>query len=177
MKDHWSNKMGEVWNKEKKIDDNESEQYRDIIREFISKYHSTTLSYFLTIRKNGQPVMRPVSTFVEGWDIYTISQHHQVKVQHVKNNANVGYLFTDNEGDAYMPLGYTKNVWVSGICEIITDQSEIEEFFIRREKGTGQGDAHPHDNTYTRLLFKTKLNYLRAEGFAEHARPIIYKHF
>ncbi|MDG1990137.1 MAG: pyridoxamine 5'-phosphate oxidase family protein [Dehalococcoidia bacterium] len=169
--------MGEVWDKEKQIDPNDAEQFRSEILDFISKYHSSTLSYLLTIRKNGQPVMRPVSTFVEDWTIYTISQHHQIKVQHVKNNPNVGYLFTDNGGPAYMPLGYTKNVWVSGLCEISNNQDEISDFFKRRESVTGQGDAHPHDDSYTRILFKTKLNYLRAEGFAEHARPIVYKSF
>tara|TARA_B110000196_G_C21083318_1_gene633639 strand:+ start:762 stop:1271 length:510 start_codon:yes stop_codon:yes gene_type:complete len=169
--------MGEVWDKEKQIDSDDAEQFRSEILDFISKYHSSTLSYLLTIRKNGQPVMRPVSTFVEDWSIYTISQHHQIKVQHVKNNPNVGYLFTDNGGPAYMPLGYTKNVWVSGLCTISNDQDEISDFFKRRESATGQGDAHPHDDSYTRILFKTKLNYLRAEGFAEHARPIVYKSF
>ena len=76
-----------------------------------------------------------------------------------------------------MSLGYTKNVWIAGTCEISYDQDEIADFFVRREKATGQGDAHPHDDSYTRVLFKTTPQYLRAEGFAEHARPVVYKSF
>jgi general stress protein 26 len=169
--------MGEVWDKEKQIDPKDSESYREAIYEFISKYHSTTLSFMMTMRKNGQSIMRPVSTFVENWQIFTISQHHQLKVNHVKNNPNVGYMFIDNGGPAYMSLGYTKNVWIAGTCEVSYDQDEIADFFVRREKATGQGDAHPHDNSYTRVLFKTMPQYLRAEGFAEHARPVVYKSF
>ena len=105
--------MGEVWDKEKQIDPNQSESYRSEIYDFISQYHSTTLSFMMTMRKNGQSIMRPVSTFIENWQIFTISQHHQLKVNHVKNNPNVGYMFIDNGGPAYMSLGYTKNVWVA----------------------------------------------------------------
>ena len=43
--------MGEVWDKEKQIDPKDSESYREEIYEFISKYHSTTLSFMMTMRK------------------------------------------------------------------------------------------------------------------------------
>ena len=166
-----------VWDGEKAVDDRTGESLREEIRDFISRYHAGTLSFMLTLRRNGTPVMRPVSTFVEGWTIGTISQHHQVKVQHVRNNPTVGYLFVDAEGPPYMSLGYTKNVWVAGTAELIEDPEEVADFFRRREAATGQGDAHPHDQSYTRLLFRTTPTYLRAEGFAEHARPVILTSF
>ena len=134
-----------VWDGEKAVDAESGEKLRDEIHAFISKYHSSTLSFLMTTRKNGMPVMRPVSTFVEGWTIQTISQHHQVKVQHVRNNPTVGYLFIDAEGPPYMPLGYTKNVWVAGRAEVIDDQDEVADFFRRRDAATGQADAHPDD--------------------------------
>ena len=39
-------------------------------------------------------------------------------------------MFIDNGGPAYMSLGYTKNVWIAGTCEISYDQDEIADFFV-----------------------------------------------
>ncbi|ETX08825.1 MAG: hypothetical protein ETSY2_03080 [Candidatus Entotheonella gemina] len=169
--------MGEVWDREKRIDAEAGEKYRRAIHGFISQYHRDTLSFLMTTRKNGLPMMRPVSTFVEGWTIQTISQHHQVKLTHVRNHPIVGYLFTDAEGEPYNDLGYTKNVWIAGRCEIVEEPDEIQAFFQRRLAATGIGDAHPHDQSYRRVLMKTTPEYLRAEGFAEQQRPVIYKTF
>lgn len=169
--------MGEVWDREKRIDAEEGEKYRKTIHDFISQYHKGTLSFLMTTRKNGLSMMRPVSVFVEGWTIQTISQHHHVKLAHVRNNPIVGYLFTDAAGEPYNDLGYTKNVWISGCCEIVEDPDAIQTFFQRRSAATGIGDAHPHDPSYRRVLMKTTPEYLRAEGFAEHQRPVIYKTF
>lgn len=169
--------MGEVWDREKRIDSEAGETYRKSIHEFISQYHKGTLSFLMTTRTNGLSVMRPVSTFVEGWTIQTISQHHHLKLTHVRRNPIVGYLFTDAEGEPYNALGYTKNVWISGHCEIVENPDDIQAFFQRRAAATGQGDAHPHDQSYRRVLMKTTPEYLRAEGFAEHQRPVIYKTF
>ncbi|MCZ6876170.1 MAG: pyridoxamine 5'-phosphate oxidase family protein [bacterium] len=169
--------MGDIWDRERPIDLVEGETYREAIHSFISQYRSGTLSFLHTTRKNGLPAMRPVSTFVEGWTIQTVSQHHHVKLTHVRNNPLVGYLFLDAEGEPYNALGYTKNVWVAGRCEIVDDPDEIEAFFQRRAAATGQGDAHPQDQSYRRILMKTTPAYLRAEGFADHVRPIIYQSF
>ncbi len=169
--------MGEVWDRERRLDAEAGEAYRKAIHEFISQYHKGTLSFLLTTRKNGLPMMRPVSAFVEGWTLQTISQHHQVKLQHVRRHPVVGYLFTDAEGEPYNALGYTKNVWIAGRCRLIEDPEAIQAFFRRREQATGQGDAHPHDQSYRRVLMVTTPEYLRAEGFAEHQRPVIYQTF
>ena len=169
--------MGEVWNREKRIDAETGEKYRQAIHDFISQYHKDTLSFLMTTRKNGLPMMRPVSVFVEGWMIQTISQHHHVKLVHIRNHPIVGYLFTEAEGEPYNDLGYTKNVWISGRCEIVEEPDEIQAFFQRRAAATGIGDAHPHDQSYRRVLMKTTPEYLRAEGFAEHQRPVVYNTF
>ena len=169
--------MGEIWNREQSIDPEEGETYRKAIHTFIAQYHKGSLSFLLTTRKNGLSMMRPVSTFVEGWTIQTISQHHHVKLTHVRNNPMVGYLFLDAEGDPYNALGYTKNVWVAGRCEIIDDPEAVQAFFQRRAAATGQGDAHPQDQSYQRILMQTTPEYLRAEGFADQMRPIIYQSF
>ncbi len=169
--------MGEVWDREKRIAPQEAERYRKDIHAFISLYHKSTLSFLMTTRTNGLPMMRPVSTFVEGWTIQTISQHHHLKLTHVQHHPIVGYLFTDAAGEPYNALGYTRNVWVAGRCEIVEDPAAIQAFFQRRAAVTGRGDAHPHDRSYRRVLMQTTPEYLRAEGFAEHQRPIIYKTF
>ncbi len=169
--------MGEVWDREKRIDAEAGEKYRKAIHDFISRYHQGTLSFLMTTRKHGLPMMRPVSAFVEGWTIQTISQHHHVKLTHVRTHPIVGYLFTDAEGEPYNDLGYTKNVWIAGRCEIVEEPDEIQAFFQRRLAATGIGDAHPHDQSYRRVLMKTTPEYLRAEGFAEHQRPVIYNSF
>lgn len=169
--------MGEVWNREKRLEADEGETYRQSIHDFIAQYHKGTLSFLMTTRTNGLSIMRPVSTFVEGWTIHTISQHHHLKLTHVRKNPRVGYLFTDAEGEPYNALGYTKNVWIAGRCELVEDPDAIQAFFHRRAAATGQGDAHPHDQSYRRVLMQTTPEYLRAEGFAEHQRSIIYKTF
>ncbi len=169
--------MGEVWDREKRVDAGAGELYRKAIHDFIAQYHQGTLSFLMTTRQNGLPMMRPVSTFVEGWTIQTISQHHHLKLTHVRNNPIVGYLFTDAAGEPYNALGYTKNVWISGRCEISEDPDAIHAFFQRRAAATRIGDAHPHDQSYRRVLMKTTPEYLRAEGFAEQMRPVIYTTF
>ncbi len=169
--------MGEAWDREKRMDAEAGEAYRRAIHAFISQYHQGTLSFLLTTRQNGLPMMRPVSTFVEGWTIQTISQHHHLKLTHVRRQPIVGYLFTDAAGEPYNALGYTKNVWIAGCCTLIEAPEAIAAFFHRRAAATGQGDAHPHDHSYRRVLMQTTPEYLRAEGFAEHQRPVIYTQF
>ncbi len=56
--------MGEVWDREKRIDAEAGERYRKAIRDFISQYHKGTLSFLMTTRKNGLPMKRPVSTLL-----------------------------------------------------------------------------------------------------------------
>jgi hypothetical protein len=169
--------MGEVWDREKRIDAEAGEQYRHAIHAFIARYHQGTISFLLTLRKHGVPMMRPVSAFVEGWTIHPISQHHHLKLTHVRHHPIVGYLFTEAAGEPYNALGYTKNVWIAGCCEIIEDPEVIHAFLQRRAAATGVGDAHPHDQRYRRVLMTTTPEYLRAEGFAEHQRPVIYTTF
>jgi hypothetical protein len=134
--------MGEVWDREKRIDAEAGEQYRHAIHAFIARYH-----------------------------------HHHLKLTHVRHHPIVGYLFTEAAGEPYNALGYTKNVWIAGCCEIIEDPEVIHAFLQRRAAATGVGDAHPHDQRYRRVLMTTTPEYLRAEGFAEHQRPVIYTTF
>src|SRR6476660_4392415 len=96
--------------------------------------------------------MRPVSAFVEGWTVGTISQKEHLKNIHIRNNPQVGYLWSELAPENGRWL---KSVWMQGICEVIEDQDEIKDFYKRREAVTGMGDAHAWDTNWTRYLLKT----------------------
>jgi general stress protein 26 len=153
------------WDREKGLTKQLSEELRGPIRDFISD-PSQHMAYLMTRRKDGREIMRPVSTFVEGWTVQTMTQDLQPKTNHVRRDPVVGYLWVGREpreeypGNRWNP----KVVWMQGRAELVTDQSEVDAFYARREKATGSGRQHPEGETL--FLMRTTPEYVRAEGWA-----------
>lgn len=170
-----SDRPGDHWNRERGADETEAEALRPEILEFIAD-QSQNMAFLMTRRKDGREIMRPVSAFVEGWTVWTITQDVQPKTTHVKNDPVVGYLFVGQEGraDWQNRRWNPKIVWYQGRAELITDQDEIAKFFERREAAIGSGRSHPPEDTL--YLMKVTPEYVRAEGWrGSHA--IVYKDF
>jgi hypothetical protein len=166
--------MGSTYDREKPVSDDVAESFRDEILDFISGFNRIS-SFLLTFRKDGSPIMRPVSTFVENWMVGTITQDLHVKTQHVRNDPRIGYLWV-GEGRNGMEWA-RKHVWLEGRSQLIEDPDDVEAFFQRRKAATGQGDVHVNDPNFKRLLIRTTPKYLRAEGFAGGVAPVIYRSF
>jgi general stress protein 26 len=167
--------VGETYEREREVPAEQAEALRGEIHDFIAQYQKIP-SFMMTYRKDGRPIMRPVSTFVEGWTIGTITQDLHPKTQHIRRNPVVGYLWVDTKPRNGIPFG-PKNVWVQGRAELIEDPDEVQAFFQRRLAAHNHGDAHPTDPNFQRILVRVTPEYLRAEGFAEFSRPVIIRDF
>ena len=152
----------------------QAESVREQVLSFIGGPGTGAVKFLITLRKDGRPAARPVSAYVEGWTVGTISQKEHLKNLHIRNNREVGYLWTESNPEAGKWL---RSVWMQGTCEIIEDQDEIADFYKRREAVTGMGDAHAWDENWTRYLLKTTPTIVRAEGFLARSKPAIYRDF
>jgi len=162
----------EHWNKEKGLSQEQSDSYKKEILGFISDKEQC-MAYFMTRRKDGKEIMRPVSTIIKDWTVHTMTQDIQPKTLHVKNDPIVGYLWVGKEtrdDHRWNP----KVVWMQGLAELITDQIEIDNFYKMREEQWGIGRSHPSDDIL--FLIKTRPEYVRAEGW-HGQNAIIYKKF
>lgn len=158
---------------EAEADKETAERIRSDVLKFIQGHDGEVMGYLITMRKDGRPTGRPVSTFIEGWKIGTISQYEHLKNRHIENNPEVAYLFTElHPAEDRRP----RSVFVQGKCDIITDADTINAFFDRRKAARGVGDAHP-DEDWTRLLLVTSPTYVRAEGFLGRLKPAVYRDF
>jgi general stress protein 26 len=150
-----------------------AERIKPEVLSFIQDRSGKSMAYLITLRKDGRPHARPVSTFVEGWTVGTISQGEHLKNQHIRNNPQVGYLWVEMfPAEGQRP----KSVWLQGNCEIVEDSKEVQDFFARRQAATGVGDRHP-DEEWTRLLLRTRPTLVRAEGFLGPLKPALYREF
>ncbi|MFN8534747.1 MAG: pyridoxamine 5'-phosphate oxidase family protein [Dehalococcoidia bacterium] len=168
--------MGETYENEREAPQAASEALRGEVQKFITQWNQVP-SFMMTFRKDGRPIMRPVSTFVDGWMVGTITQHLHVKTQHIRDNPVVGYLWVGRDGRGPGMDWAPKSVWLQGRAELIEDPAEVEAFFERRKEKLGAGDAHPTDHDYRRIVVRVTPEYLRAEGFYEAARPVIIRDF
>ncbi|PZC40268.1 MAG: hypothetical protein DK305_000952 [Chloroflexi bacterium] len=164
------------WDKEKGLDADSANKFRQEILEFISDSKQSS-AYLMTRRKDGREIMRPVSVFVENWVCETITQDIQPKTTHVRRDPIVGYLWVGREhrsdwkaNDDFRP----KVVWMQGVASLIEDESEVNIFYEKREAKKGVGRVHPEGETMH--LIRTAPQYVRAEGW-EGSRAIIYKNF
>lgn len=163
----------EAYNAEREVSAEEAERHREEIRAFISDWDRVAV-YLMTLRRDGRPLMRPVSAFVEGWTIQTVTQDVHLKTRQVRRNPIVAYLFTGLE--ARERGNDPVSVYVQGVAELVEDQAEVEAFYERRAAATGRPRGHPGDN-YVPSVIRTTTQYLRAEGFSGRRHPVIYRDF
>lgn len=150
-----------------------AEKARGAVHAFIQQRSPAVESFLITLRKDGRPHCRPVSTFVEGWMVGTISQGEHLKNRHIRSNPQVGYLWVE----LCPPEGRRpRSVWMQGTCEVVDDSAEVQAFFKRREVVFGMGDLHP-DEDWRRLLLRTTPTLVRAEGFLGPRTPALYRDF
>lgn len=151
----------------------QAESVRDDVKAFISQFGPNLSRYMFTMRKDGSPHGRPVSAFVEGWTVGTISQGEHLKNTHIRNNPTVAYLFTELNPAPGQPL---RTVFLQGTCEILDDPEVLNDFYKRRVEAGGTPDGHP-DEDWVRLLLKTTPRFVRAEGFLGQTKPAIFRDF
>ena len=164
----------QILDMEREASNERSESVRAEVLAFIKQRPPAVASYLVTLRKDGRPHTRPVSTFIEGWTVGTISQGEHLKNQHIRRNPQVGYLWIELCPAAGRS---PRSVWMQGTCEVIEDEQEVQDFFARRKAAIGQGDLHP-DEDWKRLLLRTTPTLVRAEGFFEnHNTPALYRSF
>jgi hypothetical protein len=163
----------QILEQEREATPEQAESARQAIKDFIQLSSPGTLKMMITLRKDGRPHARPVSAFVEGWTVGTISQGEHLKNQHVRNNPQVGYLWTELHPEVDR---WVKTVWLQGTCEVIDDPEIVNAFFERRKAATGVGDNHPDDD-WVRLLLRTTPTLIRAEGFLGPNKPVLIRDF
>ncbi|GIW11250.1 MAG: hypothetical protein KatS3mg061_2307 [Dehalococcoidia bacterium] len=73
----------EILAQEREASPEEVERVRDEIKAWIQHMAPHTAKFLITLRKDGRPHCRPVSAFVEGWTVGTISQGEHLKNQHI----------------------------------------------------------------------------------------------
>ncbi|MCS6802559.1 MAG: pyridoxamine 5'-phosphate oxidase family protein [Chloroflexota bacterium] len=139
------------------------------IREFIGQRPPAVNSFLITLRSDGTPFIRQVSTFIEGWTIQTVSNAANLKVRHIRNNPAVSYLWVQQR-----PQFGAKNVWVNGVAEIVSDPAEVQAFLERRAAATGT-PVPPAE--FERVVIRVVPTFLRAEGFAAGPRPEVFRNF
>jgi general stress protein 26 len=163
----------QILSREREASPEDAARVREEVKAYIQHSGEGTAKFMITLRKDGRPHCRPVSAFVEGWTVGTISQAEHLKNQHIRNNPQVGYLWVELNPDG---SHWLKSVWMQGNCEIVTDPAEIQAFYDRRRAVTGFGDAHANDN-WTRLLLRTTPTLVRGEGFLGRDTPVLYRDF
>lgn len=139
------------------------------IREFIGQRPPAVNSFLITLRSDGAPFIRQVSTFLEGWTIQTVSNASHLKVRHLRNNPTVTYLWVQQR-----PQFGAKNVWVNGVAEIVSDPAEVQAFLERRAAATGTPVPQAE---FERVVIRVVPTFLRAEGFAAGPRADVFRDF
>lgn len=156
---------------ETRVDDAEAETARPAIHEFIQRLFPEVTLFMTTLKKDGSPSVRQVSSFVEGWTIGTITRSTHLKNLHIARNPVVTYHWvslTPNEWRA------VPNVVIQGTCEIIKDPDIVEAFVRRRAEARRIAVT---TSVNERWLLKTTPTMLRAEGFTGPRRPVILTTF
>lgn len=114
-------------------------------------------AFFISLDREGNPSIRQVSTFIEGWTVWTVSQAQSLKLKHLRRDPRGQYLWVDDQ-----PARRRKNVWMRGAVSILDDQDAVAEFIERRARTLGF-QAPPRD--WQRVVMRFEPHYLRAEGF------------
>jgi hypothetical protein len=104
----------------------------------------------------------------------TVSQDVHLKNQHVRNNPVVGYLWVEQ---CPPPGVRPKSVWMQGLCTVVDDDAEIDAFYDRRDAVRGVPANRHEGEEWKRLLFVTRPQIVRAEGFLGRLKPAVYREF
>ncbi|MAX11103.1 MAG: hypothetical protein CL710_01970 [Chloroflexi bacterium] len=165
--------MGKKYDAEKEANASEAKKNLDAIHTFMTDWDDVA-KYLLTYRKNGQPRMRPVNAYMNGWYIQSVTQNIHLKTAHIKNNDNVAYLFS---GMSPRERGNDPiNVFIEGTAELIEDQEQVFEFLEWRESITNTGLNTPGDD-YVPYVIQVRPRYIRVEGFSGRRHPVIFRDF
>lgn len=129
------------------------------IRAFIGAEPVVGANAFLTtIRQNGEPFTRQVSTFVEGWTVGTIASATGLAVRHLRRVPVATLLYVE----ACPATPRRRNVFLRGVVALTSESTAIQAFLERRAAATGWPIPAPR---YERVLLRFQPTYLRAEGF------------
>ncbi len=117
-----------------------------------------TNAFLTTIKRNGEPSTRQVSTFVEGWTIRTIGASAGLAIRHLRRNPVAAYLYVET----CPSTNRRRNVFLRGAVDLTNDPAAIHAFLERCAAATGWPIPTPR---YERTLISFRPDYLRAEGF------------
>jgi hypothetical protein len=151
------------------VNEQEQQERLEAIRAFISQRPPAVNAFLITVGRTGEPYLRQVATFVEGWTIQTVSNATNLKVRHLRQNPLATYLWVQQR-----PQFGAKNVWVRGSAEIVSDPAEVQAFLERRAAATGTPVPAAD---FPRVVIRVVPTFLRAEGFANGPRPDIFRDF
>ena len=114
-------------------------------------------AFFISLDHAGNPSIRQVSTFIEGWTVWTVSQAKSLKLKHLRRDPRGQYLWVEDQ-----PVRRRKNVWMRGEVAIVEDPEEVAAFMERRARTLG---VRAPERDWHRVLLCFQPTYLRAEGF------------
>jgi hypothetical protein len=114
-------------------------------------------AFFISLDREGNPSIRQISTFIEGWTVWTVSQATSLKVSHLRRDPRGQYLWVEDQ-----PGRRRKNVWMRGEVTIVEDQDDVAAFMERRARTLG---FRVPERDWHRVLLRFQPTYLRAEGF------------
>ena len=161
--------MGKKYDAEKEANASEAIKNINAIHSFMTDWDNVA-KYLLTYRKNGQPRMRPVNAYMNGWYVQSVTQDLHLKTTHIRNNENVAYLFS---GMTPRERGNDPvNIFIEGTAELIEDQEQVFQFLDWRESVTKTGLNTPGDD-YTPFVIQVRPRYIRVEGFSGRRHPVI----
>jgi hypothetical protein len=140
------------------------------VQQFIANRDRSANGFLITLDNAGQPVIRQVGIFVEGWAPQTYVGASSLSARHLRRNPLGTYLWVQRE-----PGGRAKNAWMRGQFEIVDDADEMAAFFERRAAVTGIRGAVRAAGEGVVLRMTPAL--VRAEGFLEGNAPFFVRQF
>ena len=66
------------------MNEQEQQERLETIRAFISQRPPAVNAFLITVGRTGEPYLRQVATFLEGWTIQTVSNATNLKVKHLR---------------------------------------------------------------------------------------------
>lgn len=114
-------------------------------------------AWFVSLDEQGNPSLRQISTFIEGWTVWTVSQSKSLKVKHLRADPRTSYLWVEDQ-----PVRRRKNVWMRGTAKIVEDQDDVAAFMERRSQAL---NFRVPERDWHRVVVRFEPEYLRAESF------------